>query len=99
MRAPSANAHLVWLRANKHDLGPLTGTDHKALRAVDACWELYAYTGGVNVRQAAMALVNEMQPSTRYLARELIARHLDWGDRDRLWPLETEAGEPARATS
>ncbi len=33
-----------WLRANKHDLAAVTGTDAKALDAVDFALELYAYT-------------------------------------------------------
>jgi hypothetical protein len=28
-----------------------------------------------------------MQPKCRFFARELIAFVLDWGDRERLWPL------------
>lgn len=78
--------HLTWLRANKHDLAPLTGTDHKALAAIDACWHLYAYSGDKRVLAAVALLLTQMQRSTRPLARELIARALDWGDRDRLWP-------------
>lgn len=75
-----------WLRANKHDLAPLTGTDRKALAAIAECWQLYAYTGTECVLRAISELLKVMQPKTRHLARELIAYAMDWGDRDRLWP-------------
>lgn len=32
--------HLRWLKANGHDLAPLTGTDARALAAIAACWRL-----------------------------------------------------------
>lgn len=82
--------HLRWLRANGHSTAPLTGQDRSALEAIDACWFLYARgdQDGINGALAAVrALLPAMQESTRPLARELIARAMDWPDRDRLWPL------------
>lgn len=84
-----ADEHLRWLRANGHDLGALTGTDHLALEAIDRCWALYAHTRYDAVLDAIALLLCGMQPNTRYLGRELIARAMDWGDRDRLWPRVT----------
>lgn len=78
--------HLDWLRENGHDLAPLTGTDHKALAAIAACWTLYAYSGRTEVLAAIRLLIGEMQRSTAPLARELIAWAMDWDDRERLWP-------------
>jgi len=93
MKRPPTPEHLKWLRANGHNLAPLTGTDTKALAAVAACWELYAYTRSERVLKAARELAAEMQDSTRPLARELIAYAMDWSDRDKLWPLTAgEAG-------
>ena len=79
--------HLRWLKANGHDLGALTGTDTKALAAVAAAWELYAYEGSSDVLLAIGILTRRMQSKTRPLARELAAFAMDWGDRERLWPL------------
>lgn len=89
MRTPPrrADEHLRWLRANGHDLAPLTGTDYRVLEAIDRCWEVYCYTSSQHVLQAIRCLLAEMQHHTRPLARELIARAMDWGDRDRLWAL------------
>lgn len=82
--------HLKWLKANKHDLRPLTGQDRRALAAVDACWGLYSNSDADGQRgalAAVHALLPAMQEKCWPLARELIARSMDWGDRDRLWPL------------
>lgn len=80
--------HLRWLKANGHNLAPLTGTDFRALAAIDACWQLYAHADNdEQVRVAVRALLTQMQPKCWPLARELIARAMDWGDRDRLWPM------------
>jgi hypothetical protein len=81
-----ADEPLRWLRAQGHDLAPLTGTDTKALLAVAAAWRLYAYTRSDNLIFAIQLLLAEMQASTVHLARDLIAREMDWSDRDRLWP-------------
>lgn len=84
-----------WLRANGWDLGPLTGQDARALLAIAECWELYACSdadGASSALAAIQTLLRAMQPKCAPLAKELIARSLDWGDRDRLWPLVW--GEP-----
>ena len=81
--------HLRWLKANKHDLAPLTGQDHRALAAIDACWQLLANSdenGEGGAVQAVKSLLPALQPQCWPLARELIARAMDWGDRDRVWP-------------
>lgn len=82
--------HLGWLKANGHSLAPLTGQDRRALAAIDACWQLLAMSdedgraGGI---EAVKALLPALQEKCWPLARELIARAMDWSDRDRLWPL------------
>lgn len=89
---PARPEHLRWLKANKHHLGALTGTDFRALAAIDACWQLYPHADEpAQVLAAVRLLLTQMQDKTHYLARELIARSMDWGDRDRLWPLITDA--------
>lgn len=80
-----------WLKANKHDLAPLTGTDTRALRAIDACWELYATTHSTHAIDAVRELLYLLQAKNHHLARELIARSMDWPDREKLWPLVTSA--------
>lgn len=73
-------------------LGALTGQDKCALDAIVACWELYAVgdeDGRCEALVAVRALLLAMQPSTRWIARELIPYALEWSDRDRLWPLVT----------
>ena len=89
---------LQWLRACSKDpdspirlpgsLGMLTGQDSRALEAIGACWELYANSdadGSAGALAAIEALLPAMQSKCRGFARELIARSLDWGDRERLW--------------
>ena len=82
-------APLQWLRANRHDLAPLTGQDTRALLAIATCWELYSNSdrnGQAGALVAVCALLPAMQDKCRYLARELIAYAMDWGDRERIWP-------------
>ena len=74
-------------KITKDMLAALTGTDARALDAIVACWTVYAYTGDPFVFEAVRVLVRIMQVHTRPLARELIPFVLDWGDRERLWPL------------
>ena len=87
-----------WLRACSRDqnspariargaLGAVTGTDARALRAIAACWDVYAYTAEPAVLDAVSALLTTLQPQCWRFARELIARSLDWSDRDRVWSL------------
>ena len=71
-------------------LAALTGQDARALRAIAACWGLYASSdedGRRGALAAIQALLPAMQPQCRPFARELIAQQLDWSDRERLWPL------------
>ncbi len=74
----------------KGSLASLTGQDVSVLDAISACWELYARSDG-DGRDAALAsiraLLEAMMPHNRWIARELIPFALDWGDRERLWPL------------
>lgn len=77
----------------KGALGALTGQDSRALAAIAACWHLYASSdddGATGALDAVRALLPAVQASTRYLARELIALGMDWGDRARLWPKVAE---------
>jgi hypothetical protein len=92
-----------WARAVQRDpespseikrgaLGALTGQDTRALNAIAACWKLYSNSdddGQAAAIVAIRALLGGMQPTTRWLARELIPWALDWDDRARLWPLVT----------
>lgn len=83
-----------WLQANGHapTVAAMTGQDRSALEAAAHAWELYARADEVG-REAAIdavrSLLIAMQPKCRPLVRELIARSLDWDDRDRLWPVVT----------
>lgn len=77
--------HLQWLKGNGHELGALTGTDHKALAAIDALFTLYAYTRKSTVLVAVRFTLAEMQASTRQLAKPLIARAMDWSDVEAVW--------------
>ena len=74
----------------KNSLAALTGQDTRALNAIVACFELYAISdedGGLGALEAVRALLPAMQPSTRWIAKELIPFALDWSDREGLWPL------------
>lgn len=82
-----ADEPLRWLRANGVDLAALTGTDAKALLAIAACWDLFALTRSAGVLGAIDGLLREMQRSTAPLTRDLIARSMDWGDREQYWAL------------
>jgi hypothetical protein len=74
-------------KITRHDLGALTGTDHRALNAIAACWELYAHTQDPRALDAASAALHFLQPKCWRFAKELIARSMDWEDRDRVWSL------------
>lgn len=95
----------AWLKANKHDLAPLTGQDRRALEAFAAIWELLATDsdGRRAAIEAAVALLPAMQPKCWPLAKELIARSMDWGDRERVWSeieeLVDNLAAPAGATA
>lgn len=79
-----------WLKANGANLAPLTGQDTSALYAIDHCWDLYARGDGAGqfaAMSAVVALLSGMQPKCWPLARQLIAKAMDWADIERLWPL------------
>lgn len=80
---------ISWLRAQrqKHPLGMLTGQDRRALEAFAAIWELLCTDGNGHraAIEAAVALLPAMQPKCWFLAKELIARSLDWDDREKVW--------------
>lgn len=96
-----ADEHLRWLRAQcandngwrpggplNISLAGLTGTDVAMLEAIDRLW--HAHLHAVRPRDICKAVAVcccEMQVKYLPLARELIARAMDWGDRDRLWPV------------
>jgi len=85
MKDPSSPSKL-----DKNSLAALTGQDASALDAIAECWDLYARSdsdGRAAALAAVRALLKAMQPSTRWIARELIPFALDWHDRERLWPL------------
>lgn len=87
-RDPSSPANVP-----KGALGMLTGQDTRAMDAIHACWELYSNSDANGQRAAILAastLLAGMQPKCRFLAKELIAMSLDWGDRDRVWLLVLE---------
>lgn len=84
---PKCSTLLPWLKANlgKHCLGPLTGTDAKALAAAVQTIELYAYHSEPEILGAFARIVRCMQPSTWELAYHAIAHVMDWTDRSRIW--------------
>lgn len=92
-----ADEPLRWLRAQGHDLAPLTGTDTKALLAIAACWDLFAFTRNEQVLRAIWLLLGEMQISTAPLTRDLIARSMDWSDVERLWGIVSRIKAPEGA--
>jgi hypothetical protein len=74
-----------WLAAQGHDLAGLTGTDVHVLAAITACWELAGIVGLDRVWPIVqVGLLPLMQAKYHALAIELVARSLDWSDRDRL---------------
>lgn len=77
---------IEWLAANGIDTAPFTGTDARAVQALAAAWDLYAYTRSDYVLRAIRELLSEMQPKCRPLTKKLIARSMDWSDVDKLWP-------------
>jgi len=102
-----------WLRACSKDpkspacvpkgaLGMLTGQDARALGAISRCWDLYACSDEAGMRaalDAVRALLPALQPQCRFFARELIARSLDWSDRERLWPFVSAEGASVELTA
>lgn len=82
---------LKWLRDNKINTAPLTGTDVKALLAAVEIIELYSYHDHQGVLTAFREVVLCMQEKTRGIAWHSIAMVMDWEDRDRVW---TASGLP-----
>ena len=71
-------------------LSVCTGQDIRALTAVAACWERYTVAdepGEQAALQCVRELLTAMEPHCWIFARALIARSMDWRDRDRLWPM------------
>lgn len=77
--------------------GILTGQDLRALNTIAPLWEMLANADDASQRaviKAARWIISTMQESARPFARELIARTLDWSDRDRIWALVTQPEQP-----
>lgn len=78
---------LWWLRRNGHDLAGVTGSERRALLAIAWLWELYSVSSSPqDVLASVRAVLPCVQSKHHPLVRELIARAMDWSDRDRLWP-------------
>lgn len=79
----------TWLKSNlgKDCLGPLTGTDYRALNCAVHLIDLWSQCRdyGSEVLQAYGIVVLQMQPTTRGLAYHAIAHVLDWPDRETVW--------------
>lgn len=76
-----------WLRANGYDMAPLTGQDARVMRAIDACWHAYAVAddlGREAIWTAVVSLFCAMQPKVWRGGLELVARAMDWGDREKM---------------
>jgi hypothetical protein len=80
------DAPLQWLRANKHDLGALTGADTRALLAIAACWRLYWCADYPAAVLAAIGhLLRCMQPKCWKFAKALIPWAGEWSHEPLLW--------------
>jgi hypothetical protein len=82
------DAPLRWLRANKHDLGPLTGQDTRALLAIAAAWRLYCNSddhGQPATLRAIDELLHCMQPQCWRFARAVIPWAADWSHERQWW--------------
>lgn len=84
---PKCATLLPWLKANlgKHCLGPLTGTDYRALAAAVQIIDLYAETRDRSIIEAFAIAVLCMQSGTQELAYHAIAHVMDWPDRAEIW--------------
>lgn len=84
---PVAETIFPWLRANlgKNCLGPLTGTDARALRAAVQIIDLYSYHRDKSVLEAFQKVVFCMQPHCQEFAYHAIAHVMDWSDRPLIW--------------
>lgn len=82
------NSLRAWFEENlgADCMAPITGTDGKALRAAAHILELYAYTrNDTLITSAFKTIVSHIQERLRYFAYHLIAKELDWQDRERIW--------------
>jgi hypothetical protein len=91
-----AAEHIRWLRANHYDLAPLTGTDRKALDAIAACWQLYAYERCAWTLDAVALLLVSMQPKNHHFAMHLIPWAMDWNDEGPVWTMVVRAMDAQR---
>lgn len=94
----------TWLKANcgKRCLGALTHHDMEALCASVALTPLISFPDAPEGLFAAYrAVVEEMQPKTRWLAFHAIAMELDWSHRDMIWSMAglPEGDKPAYKAS
>lgn len=96
MKASTTPEYLRFLRANGHELGALTGTDHRALAAIAALLTLYSYSRHARVLVAVRLALLEMQVTTRDLAKPLIAWAMDWSDVEPIWNVVTAASFDGR---
>jgi hypothetical protein len=89
---------LRWLKANGHDLAPVTGTDTRALLAIAACWRLYFNADDQHsVIVAVVALLRSLQPKCWRLAKALIPWAGDWSHEAPVWLQVLEVNQHARA--
>jgi hypothetical protein len=82
------DAPLRWLRANKHDLAPLTGQDTRALLAIAAAWRLYCnsdHDGQRATLRAIDELLRCMQPKCWRFAKAVIPWAADWSHERQWW--------------
>jgi len=85
-RPERVDAPLTWLRNNHHDLGPLTGTDTRALLAIAGCWRLYFNSSDPELVLIAVAhLLRCMQPKCWKFAKALIPWAGDWSHESTVW--------------
>jgi hypothetical protein len=88
---------LRWLRANHHDLAPLTGTDTRALLAIAACWRLYFNADDqASVLRAVAELLASLQPKCWRLAKALIPWAGDWSHEGPVWQAVDDLVEQRR---
>ena len=81
---------LKWLRQNKIPLGALTSHDAAALHAATEIANLWVRGDTNNKPKAAQAfrlVVEQMQPTTSFMAFHAIAMVGDWPHRYELWIL------------
>lgn len=81
------------IRITKNHLAMMTGTDTRVLAAIAAVWDLLPYDQQTAC-YVARRLLPLMQPQCWPIAVELVARSLDWHDRDRIWAL-VDPGAPS----